>query len=282
MIRQEFLKIASERYSLYFKPRVEDVESVICEKCGENDTNINAVIDFAEWIDNAVLKRPEINSDDVLQFVVAPCIDSAEFWSDIKKTVFYNGYIAGLAGVIKTIYVSSDGKFYDHKHELIAANEEDFLDYLLSVEFDFHPVIKECVYDTLREAGWYEGRCVDVTELNDRFKAVNVFLSQAQLDFLKEFSGITLKADNGYKCRFLSAEKILSNISGYYTNNKYRQDNCPLAVIVSDAADFSYYIQTNGIISIRGIPKGRTTMECINHVIKNLFLWTFDIDEPRK
>ncbi len=207
----------------------------------------------------------------ILWALILRCVLASEFWNDIGRTLFYGGYIDGIAGVIKIIYVSSDGKFYDHKHELIAANEEDFLDYLLSVEFDFHPVIKECVYDTLREAGWYEGRCVDVTELNDKFKEVNVSLSQAQLDFLKEFSGIILKADNGFKCRFLSTEKILRNISGYYTNNKHRQDNCPLAVIVSDTADFSYRIQTNGIITFRGRPKGRTTMECMNNVIKNLF-----------
>lgn len=263
-----------------FTPREENVESVIRDKCGKTDLDISTIIDYAKWINNAAFRRPEIGSDDVLEFVIGPCIGSAEFWSDINKTVFYNGYIAGFAGIIKTMYVSSEGKFYDNKHKSIAANEEDFFDYLLSVEFDFHPVIKECVYNALREAGWYEGRCIDITELNDKFKEVNVFLSQAQLDFLKEFSGITVKTGDGYKCRFLSTEKILCDISGYYTNDKHRQDNCSLCVISSDAADFSYYIDPNGIITFRGKPEGRTTMECINHVIKNLFCWNFDIDEP--
>lgn len=36
------------------------------------------------------------NSDDILEFVVGPCIDSAEFWADINKTVFYNGYVASI------------------------------------------------------------------------------------------------------------------------------------------------------------------------------------------
>ncbi len=279
MNRQDFLKV-SERYSGHFTPRKGNVESVIREKCGKTDTDISAVIDYAKWIHNFAFRKPETGSDDILEISITPCINSAEFWVDINKTVFYNGYIKGLAGIIKTIYVSSDGKFYDHKHKLIAANEEELFDYLLSVEFDFHPVIKECVYDALRKAGWYEGRCVDVMELNDKFKEVNVFLSEAQLDFLREFSGITLIAGNGYRCRFLSTKKILRDISGYYTDGKRRQDNCSLRVIASDATEFSYRIKPNGIITCYKVPEGRTTMEGINQVIKSFFGWGFDIDEP--
>lgn len=280
MNRQEFLK-AGKQYLRFFTPREENIESVIREKCGKTDSDISPIIDYAKWINNAVFRRPEINSDDVLEFLIALCINDAEFWSDINKTVFYGGYIKGLAGIIKTIYVSTDGKFYDNKHKLIAANEEDFFDYLLSVEFDFHPVIKECVYDALRKAGWYEGRCVDITELNAKFNECNIFLSKAQLDFLREFSGITVKDDsNGYKCRFLSAKKILNDQLPNCNNNVCRRDDYSLCVIVSDAADFSYYLEPNGIITFCGRPQGRTTMECINHVIKNLFCWSFDIDEP--
>lgn len=280
MNRQEFLK-AGKQYLQYFKPREDDVESVIRQKCNENDTDINAIIDFAKWVEHISLKKTETKSDDILDYNITLCVDYSEFWNDIGRTVFYGGYIKGLAGIIKTIYVSTDGKFYDNKHNLIAANEEDFFDYLLSVEFDFHPVIKECVYDALRKAGWYEGRCVDITELNAKFNECNIFLSKAQLDFLREFSGITVKDDsNGYKCRFLSAKKILNDQLPNCNNNGRRRDDYSLCVIVSDAADFSYYLKPNGIITFCGIPLGRTTMECINHVIKNLFCWSFDIDEP--
>ncbi len=281
MTRQEFLLTATERYSLHFNPRSEDVESVIRKTCGEADKDISAVIKFGEWVDHIYFKRAETKSDDILAFNITLCVDASEFWNDIGKTVFYGGYIEGLAGIIKTIYVSSDGKFYDHKHKLIAVNEEYFFDYLLSVEFDFHPVIKECVYDALRKAGWYEGRCIDIAELNDKYKEFNIFLSKAQLDFLKEFSGITVKDDsNDYKCRFLSAKKILNDHLPNSNNNGCMRDDYSLCVIGSDAADFSYYLEPNGIITFCGIPLGRTTMECINHVIKDLFCWGFDIDEP--
>lgn len=278
MDRQAFLKNV-ERHLLYFKPRDVDVETVIREKCSKDDTNINAVIDFAEWIDNAVFKRPEINSDDVLQFVVGPCIDFAEFWSDINKTVFYNGYIAGLAGIIKTLYISSDGKFYDHKHELIAENEEKFFDYLLSVEFDFHPIIKECVYNALTEAGWYEGRSVDITEFCNELSKLNIFLSKEQLDFIKEFSGITVNPDSE-RCWFLSPEEILKNIKSEneISSDERKHSECLIRAV--DTMDFSYYIDSKGILNARGIPIGRTTMECINHLVKNSYGWLFDIDEP--
>lgn len=278
MTRQEFLN-AAERYTLYFHPRNEDVESVIREKCGESETDINAIIDFAKWVDNLVLRRPETNSDDVLEFVVMVYTKSVDFWSDINRTVFYAGYIKGLAGIIKQMYVSTDGRFYDHKHELIAANEEDFFDYLLSVEFDFHPIIKECVYNALREAGWYEGRCVDATGFQSELERVNINLSKAQLDFIKEFSGITVEESEGLMCRFLSMEEILDDMLQNYADthgcNEYLVD-----VIDSDVSDFPYRIYSNGIIECRGIPKGRTTMECINQVVKNLYCWGFDIDEP--
>ena len=279
MTRQEFLN-AAERYSLYFNPRNEDVESIIRGKCNERDTDINAVIDFGKWVDHISFKRSEINSDDILDFNITLCIESSEFWLDINRTVFYGGYIAGLAGIIKTIYVSTDGRFYDHKHELIAANEEDFFDYLLSVEFDFHPVIKECVYNALREAGWYEGRCVDITKFSSELEQRDINLSKAQLDFIKEFSGITVEESEGFICRFLSTEELLENILQYCTSDRRRRDEYSVKVIVSDAADFPYRIYSNGIIKCRGIPQGRTTMECINQVVKNLYRWLFDIDEP--
>lgn len=280
MTRQDFLKSA-QKYLQSFKSRDDNVESVIRDKCNENDTDINAIIEFSKWIGNAVFKRPENKSDDVLEFVVGPCFDSAEFWTDINKTVFYNGYIAGLAGIIKTIYMSSDGKFYDHKHELIAGNEEEFFDFLLSVEFDFHPIIKESVYTVLRKAGWYEGRCVDVTAFSNELYRRNIVLSNAQLNFIREFSGITV---NPYseRCRFLSLNEILENMPIYNSEFKTDMDThnhseYPLTVV--NTMDFPCYIDPNGILKARGIPLGRTTMECINHLVKNSYGWLFDIDE---
>ncbi len=283
MNRQAFLK-SVERHLLFFKPREINVESVIREKCSKVDTDINAATDFAKWIDNAVFKRPEINSDDILEFVVGPCIDSAEFWSDINKTVFYNGYVAGLAGIIKTIYISSDGKFYNHKHELIAENEEDFFDFLLTVEYDFHPIIKESVYNVLREAGWYKGRCVDITTLCNELNRWNIILSNEQLDFIKEFSGITVNLDSE-RCWFLSPEEILKNIAMHKSENdigSYEFKHSEHLIRVVDTMDFSYYIDSKGILKVRGIPNGRTTMECINHLVKNSYGWLFDIDEPMR
>lgn len=278
MTRQDFLKSA-QKYLQSFKSRDDNVESVIREKCNENDADITAIIEFSKWIDNVALKRPENKSDDVLEFVVGPCVDSAEFWTDINKTVFYNGYIAGLAGIIKTLYISSDGKFYDHKHELIAENEEEFFDFLLLVEYDFHPVIKESVYTVLREAGWYEGRCVDVTAFSNEQR--NIVLSNAQLDFIREFSGITVNPDYE-RCRFLSVDEILESMPIY--NSEFKTDidthnHGEYPVKVVNTMDFPCYIDPNGILKARGIPLGRTTMECINHLVKNSYGWLFDIDE---
>ena len=52
------------------------------------------------------------------------------------------GFIDDFAGRIKELYISEQGEFYDQDHKLIAKTQEEFFDYLTTVEFDFHPEIR--------------------------------------------------------------------------------------------------------------------------------------------
>lgn len=155
---------------------------------------------------------------------------------------------------------------------------------MLTVEYDFHPIIKESVYNVLREAGWYKGRCVDITTLCNELNRWNIILSNEQLDFIKEFSGITVNLDSE-RYWFLSPEEILKNIAMHKSENdigSYEFKHSEHLIRVVDTMDFSYYIDSKGILKVRGIPNGRTTMECINHLVKNSYGWLFDIDEPMR
>ncbi len=66
MTRQDFL-MKSKQYLRFFTPREENVESVIREKCGETDTDISTVINYAKWINDALFRRPETGSDGFLK-----------------------------------------------------------------------------------------------------------------------------------------------------------------------------------------------------------------------
>lgn len=197
-------------------------------------------------------------------------------WSDIGAVVNLIGFIENCAGRIDELYMSEEGKFYSRTHMLIAKNEKDFFDFLTTVEYDFHPVIKDRVFDVLRKAGWYEGRRVDVSSFSNEMKSRGITLSQAQLDFLSEFGGIHFSCGNEY-CKFLSASDILNDCDFAL------DDDGNYSLMAVENIGPSYYIDYDGILSgIEALPLGRTTMECVNHLVKNTFAWNNEIDEPKE
>lgn len=195
-------------------------------------------------------------------------------WSDIGAVVNLIGFIENCAGRIVELYMSEEGEFYSGTHMLIAKNEEDFFDFLTTVEYDFHPVINDRVFEVLRKAGWSEGRRVDVSSFSSETKSRGVALSQAQLDFLSEFSGIGFSCGTEF-CKFYSLSEILSDCDVVLDD----YGNYSLMVVKNMGPP--YYIDCDGILSgIEVLPLGRTAMECVNHLVKNTFGWGRELDEP--
>ena len=200
-------------------------------------------------------------------------------WEDIGVTVYHIVYIDNCAGNVDNLYMSEDGVFYNEKHKLIAENEEEFFDYLTTVEYDFHPVISERTYDMLRFFGWYEGRRVDTTDFECEMRQRSIVLTQKQLDFLSEFSGLYFSfKDVYYDWWFYTLDEIFQDNSpqlrtGYKEAMHYQGETVALnALVCGDRIDTMcpLYVDSEGRILEGPFPYGRNTIESINHLANNV------------
>lgn len=125
--------------------------------------------------------------------------------------VFINGCTYhGISHHIECFYLSEDGRFWDDHHQLRFQREDELLDYLMKVEYDFHPVISEKTFEIMRHFGWYEGRHTNTTEFDKELKKYKIVLSQTQLDTISEFSGIEFSfSSHSFDNEFLSLEGII-------------------------------------------------------------------------
>lgn len=274
MTSQEFLKYVLERSCLSADHGSYDrnkLESNICNTY-HDEYNAEKILDFFEHIGRVYFYRTESVSGDML--VINICWQAYICrWENIGEVVNGIGSIRNGAGWIDEFYMSEKGRFYNKDRGLIAENENDFFDFLTSVEYDFHPIVSEKVYDVLRGAGWFEGRRIDVSEFNEKMMERGVFLSQAQLDFLSEFSGIGFSFKSEF-CRFYSLSEILDNC------DTCLDDNGNPMLAVAENMGPPYYIDQNGILDgLTDVKLGRTAIEGLNFLVKETFGWG-DIDEP--
>lgn len=121
--------------------------------------------------------------------------------------------------------MSEAGDFYNEKHEKIADNVDDFLEYFLDVSCNYHESPSERTYQMLRDAGWYEGRRIDISELITECEKDNVFLTDKQKEFISKFGNINvgevsieIEKDNScYEPHHFSGHFSADTVSvGYY------------------------------------------------------------------
>lgn len=152
---------------------------------------------------------------------------------------------------------------------MIAETKEDLFDYLTTVEFDFHPEIRQRTYDMLKHVGWYPGRRAYMSEFDLKMKQRGIELTKEQFDFLSEFSGLQFIFKSDSWC-FWSLDDILNNYKPLFIGAK-RQRN---AMIVGEnifqcgnTMGSDIYLCENGILATGSQhPLGRTTMECVNQL----------------
>ena len=139
----------------------------------------------------------------------------------------------------------------------------------MTVEFDYHPIIEERVYEVLRKAGWYEGRRIDISDFNEEMKRRGFLLSQAQLDFLSEFCGI------GFYCE--SEDFYISKPNGILRDSKVLRDNNgnPVLYDIVQSNGMPINLNYKGLLCIMGFeyPWGRTPMECMNSAVNDVYGW---------
>ncbi len=199
--------------------------------------------------------------------------DGVCFWNDIECVVAAAVQVRNCSGIIEYIFMSENGKFYNEKHQLIADNEEHLFDYLANVEYNFHPVISNRTYDFLVLAGWHNNRHLDTTSVYKAFKQRNIELSQLQLNVIAEFSGLYFGFNDTRREVNIFSVETLINYDPEFQNEIMQYDN----VIAKNVIRFGkrmagdIYLDANGILLDEWYyPLGRTTLECINHLMADV------------
>lgn len=146
MTKQEFLKYVQDSTTPpYYEKKLycrEDFADYI-NKSHNGDSSPHKIIDFFEGMGLTLFDRVERKSGDVLTVNIFYYF-GIHYWQDIGCRVGYCGGICNCSAYeIESFYISEQGKFYNQDHKLIAENEEDFFDYLTTVEYDFHPEIPQ-------------------------------------------------------------------------------------------------------------------------------------------
>lgn len=269
MTRQEFLNYASRQplFDLYHKLYS---ESDLTHKISQNyrsGSNPQKIIDYFMGIGDVEFERIEEVSKDILRIALLYSAGSNYYWNDVDCAIQYVGTTSNCAGTIEVLYISEQGKFYNQDHKLIAENEEDFFDYLVTIEYDFHPEIPQRTYHILRYFGWCESRHIDTTEFEQKMEKCGIEFTKAQLDFLSGFSDLYFSLP-GVNWNFLSLNDILEHYTPMPVNPEKQSK-----VITKRAFTCGYddggalYLTSDGLIATsQNNPLGRTTMECVNHL----------------
>lgn len=284
MTRKEFLEQAAKQVNFQnLEDTRENALSRIRNRFGIT-TDVDFLMDF--FHENGFkggslgFSRYEKKSNDILRITFSCMPWTTCFWEDIAQyvsmVVYINGCTFNHSGRhIEEFYLSEDGRFWDKKHNLRFENEDGLFDYLLTVEYDFHPVITERTYEMLRHFGWYEGRRVDTTDFERELKNHGIILSQIQLDAISEFSGLEFSfSQSSRNQEFWTLEGIIQLIVGgnpdYFQSEVYDYHDHSILVgknvlaIGWDDQGFFSISEDGKIFTSRGYePVGRTALEYI-------------------
>lgn len=304
MTKQEFLDYASKQIKSGFKSKkgydLEKLDRKLHQLYPE-PFNSRKMLDYYQCIGHFGLWKAEKHSGDILYFdlrflelsvlknvvyIERPC-ESVSFWEDIGSVVASAGEIKNSAGTVEYIFISENGGFYNDRHCLIADSTDCFFDYIANVEYDYHPIISKRTYDFLTAAGWYDGRAEDVSSVYNAFLEKGIELTQKQLDFIAEFSGLSFDFNSVdvrielYDLNSLIEEEPDFNkeISCIIINKVYKN-----VIKVGDRGTIGeFYLEADGILLDEWyFPMGRTTLECINHLFNCIpESWNLKLNEPR-
>lgn len=193
---------------------------------------------------------------------------------DIGQFVSEVTTIHNCTGLIEEFYISEDGRFWNDNNELKAENEEDFFEFLANVEYDFHPVINPRTYDVLRHFGWCESRHIDVTEFEKAMNSYGIILTEQQLAFFGEFSGLNMWFDpSDHDFYFYTLDEVLETRNLYHINSLRDGSILPgeTLIQVGISEDAEIFLSSDGrIFNINDMPKGRNTIESINTLINQI------------
>lgn len=246
-----------------------------------NIENLDIILQFCSEYENIYFTRTEASSKDLLSIVISSSAAPVE----LKKfrgngDVIRVAYIRNVSGCIKNIFMRQDGLFVDQDGTQIAESTDDLLQYLLTVEFDYHAPIMPQTLSILKEAGWFEGRKTDISRLISKYQKEGITLSKAQIDFLQEFGGIKGKDSNSEEFEICIEPKYSKFRKSKPLDSKDLTSYSPLNVVGNkENVDFllagimgngmvNFWISTDGrLFADQGTQLGRTAMEGLQTVL---------------
>ena len=271
MTNQEFLECiyaAASSVSVHKTYSAEEIENNI-RKYYSGVFNTSKIVERFLNIGSVYFKRIEKCSNDELRFYIM-WRSRIEYWQDINCVVNATGFVENCAGIIELFFISEDGKFYNQDHKLISEDIEGFAEFITTVEYDYHPETTQRTYDMLRFFGWYEGRHIDTTAFEQEMNRRGIKLSEKQLAFFSEFSGLVFDfaGDIWY---FYSLDKIMEQEKVTDPVLEKRNPRKYPTVLCGNTMGGPLAVDSEGIIRyFYDIPWGRTTMECINHLCEDV------------
>ena len=212
---------------------LEKAETKIIEKnikCGDK------VLEFIKIYGKFYFERIEKNSGDSITFSCSPVDNYCPFWEEFQEVAVYIGCFRNIScgnsyknESIEKFYMLSDGAFYNQDKKKIADNSETFLDYVMTVEYDYHALILESTYRRLQEAGWYEGRKTDISGLVKECEKDGVFLTEPQKRFIEEFGGLEGSREDSHYF-YISDSRIIQshNTDFFYFINIFIDEDLEL------------------------------------------------------
>lgn len=275
MTRDEFFDFTAQQAVSVFTSsakRDRDEMNSMLHRYYKDSFDTTKMLDHLCAFDSFFLKRIEKRSGDILFFRFGyvpsvyfkdPAPAGAFYWKDLKMVTVICVTIENCSGTVEHIYISEDAKFYNDEHELISETENELLDYIAFVEYDFHPAIGERTYYLLKKAGWYQGRKIDISKGLEELALRNIKLTAAQQDFLREFGGLYFRfEDNNYDIEIYSAEQLTEDDEVLFED----ENIITVGIKMSD----TFGLDTNGILYENGYPLGRTMLEGINHLLNKV------------
>lgn len=217
MFWKEFdkLKQMSNFYDYSTNHKIDEAKQIIIDE-GMNEFSDN-IIRFISNYGFFEFERTENKSGDTIRFYSNPLGYINPYWEEYNNKVFYIGkYTNSSCGNrpavswIEQFYMLSDGSFYNQNKVKIADNDDEFFDYIMTVEYDYHAPILESTYSRLKEAGWYQGRKIDISELIIECAENGVNLTEAQKRFVEEFGGTEGTKEDSYNNYFFISDNRVS------------------------------------------------------------------------
>lgn len=243
----------------------------------------NKVLNYISEYGSFTFFKQEFQSGDVIEFYSRPLQFYNPYLDEFgERVAFIGGYrncSCSFCGrqttfFIEAFYMNSAGVIINQNQLQIAGNLDNFWNYLIEKEYDFHPVISDDVYNVLKQAGWYEGRQIDIDTLLEECMEDDVFPTDIQIAFIQEFGGIrgTDLNDMGFLIGNTREDRCYANIAKQpllteekRILNSYGADT--LCVGYCNDGEDQIWLSPYGQLIVRQKVLGRTIMEGINCIL---------------